>query len=83
MHTGIIKLYTLPDPNRAVVLATTPTGIPAEKTAAALEAHGWPARTTEALTSGLRVEAPGGVHGLLRQADPEQARSVLRAIEEG
>ncbi len=69
------------DPNRAVVLTAAPTETEAEIIAAALQAQGVQAQTTGALTSGLRAGAPGGVQVMVRQADLEQAQSVLQAIE--
>ncbi len=69
------------DPNRAVVLTAAPTETEAEIIAAALEAQGVRAQTIGALTSGLRSGAPGGVQVMVRQANLEQAQSVLQAIE--
>ncbi len=69
------------DPNRVVVLTAAPTETEAEIIVAALEAQGVQAQTIGALTSGLRAGAPGGVQVMVRQADLEQAQSVLQAIE--
>ena len=71
------------DPNQVVVLTAVPTEAQAEMIVAALEARGLQARTTGALTSGLRAGAPGGVEVIVRQADLEQARAILQTIEEG
>ncbi len=71
------------DPNQVVVLTAVPTEAQAEMIVAALEAQGLQARTTGALTSGLRAGAPGGVQVLVRQADLEQARAILQTVQEG
>ncbi len=68
------------DPNRVVVLMTTPTEIQAEMIVAALEARGLHARTLGALTSGFRAEVPGDVQVIVRASDLEQARSVLQTL---
>ena len=71
------------DPTQVVVLTAVPTEAQAEMIVAALEARGLQARTTVALTSGLRAGAPGGVQVVVPQADLEQARAILQTVQEG
>ncbi len=69
------------DPLRPIVLTTAGTEGEAAAILAALGGRGIQARSIGALTSGFRAEAPGGVKVLVRQADYEQARAILREIE--
>ena len=49
---------------------------------AALEDAGISANAQGGLTAGFRAEAPGGVRVMVRRADVERAREVLRRVPE-
>ncbi len=69
------------DPNRPVVLVDVLTEAHAAMIVAALAERGIEAHATGGLTSGLRAEAPGQVHILVRAEDAERARDALDDVQ--
>ena len=66
------------DPDKPVILDSTPTEAEAAMIVAALRDAGIRCQTQGALTAGFRAEAPGDVGILVRMADLERARVLLK-----
>ena len=69
------------DPNTPVVAISVPNDIEAAAIVAALGRNGIEAMATGEFTAGFRAEAPGAVQVMVKQADLEQARSLLDSFD--
>jgi hypothetical protein len=68
------------DPNRPCELLSVANEIEAAGIVTALAAYDIVASTTGAFTSGLRAEAPGDVHIVVRRSDLDRAKLALAEI---
>jgi hypothetical protein len=66
------------DPAEPVIVALPASEVEAAILKAALEAEGIPSWVLGALTSGFRAEAPGRAKLVVRAADADRARAVLK-----